>query len=208
MLDQLEYSTHTNTYQGNGNGYEELEGDWALYYKVGKGFAHRVKPEDREDFLHDLFLAFARVRAGYDAKGKELSKGGLVRIAQYELADYWHRWFKRFNGTDCAHCSREQKAWCKRDNLYSECPKAVKMESLDRLVDDGNGDSTPLHEFIADDSGDFVPRLEAKLTLNSYPRRFVQLALKRYAGYRLTDSEAHYYYRELKKAQKRLLEVS
>jgi hypothetical protein len=150
MLDQLEYSTHTNTYQGNGNGYEELKGDWALYYKVGKGFTHRVKPDDREDFLHDLFLAFARVKASYLSKGKELSTGGLVRIAQYELADYWHNRFKHLNGTDCRHCSKEQRARCKREDLYSQCPKMVRMESLDRMIEDGDGDKTELYQMIAD----------------------------------------------------------
>ena len=57
MLDHNEYNTGGNGYQGNGNGYHGLNGDWALYYKVAKGFLKRVKPEDRQDFLHDLLLA-------------------------------------------------------------------------------------------------------------------------------------------------------
>jgi len=51
-------------------------------------------------------------------------------------------------------------------------------------VEDGNGDGTPLHELIADENADFTPRLEAKLILEAYPKRFVQLAYKKYAGYR------------------------
>jgi hypothetical protein len=205
MLDQLEYSTHTNTYQGNGNGYEELEGDWALYYKVGKGFAHRVKPDDREDFLHDLFLAFARVKASYLSKGKELSTGGLVRIAQYELADYWHNRFKHLNGTDCRHCSKEQRATCKREDLYSQCPKVVRMESLDRMIEDGDGDKTELYQMIADqDAVDIIAIVEARQRLKGYPRRAVQLAYKRYAGYRLDSSELSYLSRFRKSVQQRL----
>jgi hypothetical protein len=205
MLDQLEYSTHTNTYQGNGNGYEELEGDWALYYKVGKGFAHRVKPDDREDFLHDLFLAFARVKASYLSKGKELSTGGLVRIAQYELADYWHNRFKHLNGTDCRHCSKEQRARCKREDLYSQCPKLVRMESLDRMIEDGDGDKTELYQMIADqDAVDIIAIVEARQRLKGYPRRAVQLAYKRYAGYRLDSSELSYLSRFRKSVQQRL----
>jgi hypothetical protein len=205
MLDQLEYSTHTNTYQGNGNSYEELEGDWALYYKVGKGFAHRVKPDDREDFLHDLFLAFARVKASYLSKGKELSTGGLVRIAQYELADYWHNRFKHLNGTDCRHCSKEQRARCKREDLYSQCPKMVRMESLDRMIEDGDGDKTELYQMIADqDAVDIIAIVEAREKLKGYPRRAVQLAYKRYAGYRLDSSELSYLSRFRKSVQKRL----
>jgi len=96
MLDYVDYTIGDNAYQGNGNGYHgnghngynKLDGDWLAYYKVAKGFTHKVKPEDREDFLHDLTLTMARVKAKYDAKGKELTTGGLVRIAQYEVADY------------------------------------------------------------------------------------------------------------------------
>ncbi len=214
MLDCVDYSTGDNGYQGNGNGhhgngYDELEGDYALFYKVAKGFTHRVKPEDREDILHDLILAMARVKAIYDAKGKELTEGGLVRIAQYEIADYWRKWYHRNRNHDCGRCSQSQRRKCAEDYSYgSRCPKAIEIESLDTLVEDGDGDSTPLYELIADDDADFIPRLNARLILKGYPRRFVQLAYKRYAGYRLTDSEAHYYWRERKKAQKKLVEVS
>ena len=92
MLDYAEYTIGGDGYQGNGhhrNGYDRLQGDWLAYYKVGKNFTHKVKPEDRGDFLHDLFLTFAGVKAKYDAIGRELTTGGLVRIAQYGVADYW-----------------------------------------------------------------------------------------------------------------------
>ena len=80
------------------------------------------------------------------------------------------------------------------------------MERLDRLVEDGNGDSTPLHELIADDKAvDLVARLQARLTLDSYPHKFVKLAYKKYAGYPFTSGERTYYYRELKKVQKSLV---
>jgi len=206
MLDYEDYTIDGDGYQGNGNGYDHLDGDWLTYYKVGKGFTHKVKREDREDFLHDLFLTFARVKASYDGKGKELTKGGLIRIAQYEVNDYWRKWYKRINGADCHHnCGERQRLECKQKDLYRQCPKAIRIESLDRLVEDGNGDSTPLHELIADDNADFIPRLDARLILEGYPRRFVQLAYKKYAGYALTDSERSYYRREQKKAQKRLV---
>ena len=209
MLDYAEYTIDSDGYQGNGhhrNGYDHLDGDWLTYYKVGKGFVRRVKPEDREDFLHDLFLAFARVKASYDAKGKELTTGGLVRIAQYEVADYWRKHFRRIYGRDCSRCSKPQRQKCKEGNLYSQCPKAIQIESLDTIVEDGNGDSTPLYELIADDNAiDLTSRLDAKLILESYPKRFVQLAYKKYAGYTLTNTEKEYYYRQAKKAQKKLV---
>jgi hypothetical protein len=209
MLDYVEYTIGDNGYQGNGNGhngYDKLDGDWLTYYKVGKGFTRRVRPEDREDFLHDLLLVFARVKVKYDDKGKELTEGGLVRIAQYEVADYWRKWYRRNKNTDCGRCSNRQRLKCKEDNSYGgRCPKAIQIESLDTLVEDGNGDSTPLCELIADDNAiDLVARLDARLTLDGYPRRFVQLAYKKYAGYPLTTSERNYLYHHRKKAQKRL----
>ena len=56
MLDYAKYTIDDNGYQGNGdgyrnNGYDQLDGDYALYYKVAKGFTHRVKREDSEDVM-------------------------------------------------------------------------------------------------------------------------------------------------------------
>ncbi len=207
MLDYAEYTIDSDGYQGNGhNGYGKLEGEWLTYYKVGKSFVHKVKPEDKEDFLHDLFLAFARVKTRYQEKGKELTTGGLVRIAQYQVADYWRKWYHRNQNTDCGRCSKRQKQGCEANNSYgSKCPKAIELENLDKLVEDGEDDKTELNQLIADDNADFIPRLEAKLILEAYPRRFVQLAYKKYAGYPLNNSESSYYRRELKKAQKTLV---
>jgi len=212
MLDYQEYTIDGDGYQGDGNGngyhgngYDKLDGDYALFYKVAKGFTHRVKREDSDDILHDLILAMAKVKASYDAKGKELTEGGLVRVAQYEVADYWRKWYYQKNGIDCHRCSKAQNRKCRELDLYSECPRAIKLDSLDRVVEDGNGDSTPLHELIADDNAvDLVARLEARFTLDGYPKRFVQLAYKRYAGYSLNNAERVYYYKQLKKAQKPL----
>jgi len=211
MLDYAEYTIEDDSYQDNGHhppqaDYDHLEGDWLDYYKVGKNFTHKVKPEDREDFLHDLFLSFARVKMSYDTRGKELTTGGLVRIAQYEVADYWRKWYRRNQNSDCGGCSKRQRKACEANDSYgSKCPKAIQLESLDKLVEDSEGNKIELNQLLADDNADFIPRLEAKLVVEAYPVRFVQLAYKKYAGYRLTDSEAHYYWRERKKAQKNLV---
>jgi hypothetical protein len=82
---------------------------------------------------------------------------------------------------------------------------AIELESLDTLVEDGNGDSTPLYELIADHNPDILARVEARLILDGYPQRFVQLAYKKYAGYSLTDTERQYYWRQLKRVQKTLV---
>jgi hypothetical protein len=211
MLDYVDYTIDNNGYQGNGNGanplsYDQLDGDWGLFYKVAKGFIRRVRFEDRQDFLHDLLLAMARVKASYNAKGKELTEGGLVRIACYEVADYWRQYFRRIYGRDCSRCNKAQRQKCKRDDLYHQCPKAIKLESLNRIIEDGDGNKVELHELLANDNAvDLVARLDARLTLDGYPRRFVDLAYKKYAGYSLTESERSYYRREQKKAQKRLV---
>ena len=217
MLDYQEYTIdgngyqgngyQGNGYQGNGNGYDQLDGDYALFYKVAKRFTYKVRKEDTEDFLHDLFLKFAKVNASYIAKGKELTEGGLMRVAKYELAGYWRKYYHKINGIDCGRCSNKQREKCKDWYLYPDCPKAVKMERLDQLVEDGNGDSTPLHELIANDNAvDVVARLEARLILDGYPHRFVKLAYKKYAGYQITDTERRYFWKQQKKAQKNLVQ--
>jgi hypothetical protein len=209
MLDYQEYTIDGNGHQGNGhngNGYDKLDGDWLTYYKVGKGFTHKVRPEDREDFLHDLVLAFAGVKVKYDDKDKELTEGGLVRIAQYEVADYWRKWYRRHKNTDCGRCNR-QRLKCKEDKSYGgRCPKAIQIESLDRLVEDGNGDSAPLYELIADDNAiDIVAMLDARHILKGYPHKAIKLLYKRYAGYQLDNTEKSYLSRFRRKAQKSLI---
>ena len=211
MLNYVDYTIGDNGYQGNGNGhhgngYDKLVGDYAVFYKVAKGFTHRVKREDREDILHDLILAMARVKATYDAKGKELTEGGLVRIAQYGVADYWRKWYHRNQNHDCGRCSQRQRERCNEDNSYgSKCPKAIQLESLDTLVEDGDGDSTPLYELIADDSAvDVVAMLNARHILKGYPHKAVKLAYKRYAGYPLDVKERDYLSRFRKRLQKTL----
>jgi hypothetical protein len=212
MLDYVDYNIGDYGYQGNGNGYhnngyDQLDGDYALFYKVAKGFTHRVRREDSEDFLHDLFLSFAGVKAKYDQIGKPLTEAGLIRVACYGVAGYWRKWYHRHKNTDCGRCSNRQRLKCKEDKSYGgKCPKAIQIESLDRLVEDGNGDCTPLYELIADDNAvDLVARLDARLILDGYPRRFVQIAYKKYAGYPLTDNERACLYRHRKKTQKSLL---
>ena len=56
MLDCGECITAVDYRQGNGNGYDQLSGDWGVLYKVARYFIHKVKFEDRKDFLHDLML--------------------------------------------------------------------------------------------------------------------------------------------------------
>lgn len=211
MLDYQEYTTQVDHHQGNGNGnnngngngngYSHLEGDWSFFYKIAKGFTHRVRPEDRQDFLHDLLLTMAKVKAKYDLIGKELTEAGLIRIACYAVAGYWREKFKQIKGTNCGRCSQEQRRKCQDKDLYRECPKAIKIESLDRLITDTDGNQVEFSQMLADDNAvDVVAMLDARFTLQGFPHKFLKVAYKKYAGYPLTATERQYIYRQRSKA--------
>ena len=186
MLDIGEYIIEVERYQDDGdgyhNGYDKLEGDWALYYKIAQYFVYKVKFDDRQDFLHDLMLEMAKVKAKYEAKGKPLTEAGLMRVASYELTDYWH-------------------------TLMRHRPTMLSLNS--KADGDGDGEPSEIIDFLADDTIDIVARLDARRCLQGMPRRLVQIAYKRYSGYQLTTKEQNYLYlyrsRELKKQQKTLI---
>ena len=178
----------------NGNGYDQLDGDWALYYKVARYFIHKVRFDDREDFLHDLMLEMAKVKAKYEAKGKPLTEAGLMRVASYELSEYWVNQRRLTTWLDCGNCSKEQRRKCREELLYSECPKYHQLVSLNATVDsaDGDGEPSELIEFLADDNAiDIVARLDARRFLQGFPRRIVQIAYKKYSGYQLDGKDQY-----------------
>ena len=207
-LDYGEYNT-LGDYPQDGNGYDQLQGDWALYYKVARYFIHKVRREDKYDFLHDLMLEMAKVKAKYEAKDKPLTEAGLMRVASYELSDYWVKQRRLTTWLDCGNCSKEQRRKCREELLYEQCPKFHQLVSLNTVVGDGDGHKAELIEFLADDKAiDIVARLDARRYLLSFPKRIVQIAYKVYSGYRLDRKEQRYldHYREknLKKYQKTL----
>ncbi len=177
----------------HGNGYDHLDGDWATYYKVARYFVHRVKFEDREDFLHDLMLEMVKVKAKYELTGKPLTEAGLIRVASYQLLAYWTRLLRRTTWLDCGNCSKEQRRKCREELLYSKCPKFHQLVSLNATVDNGNGKPGELSEFIADDKAiDLSAWVDARDILRSLPRRLVQIACKKCAGYPLESKEQKY----------------
>ncbi len=188
MLDIGEYSRIIDQYQdddGGGyhnNGYDQLTGDWLTYYKIARYFVHKVKREDREDFLHDLMMEMAKVKAKYEARGKPLTEAGLMRVASYELTDYWH-------------------------TLMRHRPTMLSLNTkTDGNGADGGGEPSDIIDFLADDKAiDIVARLDARRCLQGMPKRLVQIAYKRYSGIPLTNREYHYFkyqrQKELKKTQ-------
>jgi hypothetical protein len=183
MLDIVKCITEVERYQDDGdgyhnNGYDQLTGDWLTYYKIARYFVHKVKREDREDFLHDLMIEMSKVKAKYEAKGKPLTKAGLMRVASYELTDYWH-------------------------TLMRHRPTMLSLNYEDDF--DGDGKKTELIEFIADDKAiDIVARLDARRFLLGFPKRIVQIAYKWYSGRELDSKDRKYLCKWLKTTQKPL----
>ena len=194
----------------NGNGYDQLEGDWALYYKVTSYFIRHIRYENREDWLHDTMLEMAKVKAKYELTGRPLTEAGLMRVASYQVTEYWTRLRRLTTWLDCGNCSKEQRRKCREEDLYSQCPKYHQLVSLNTEIDgDGDGHKAELIDFLADDKAiDLDAWLDARHILRGLPRRLVQIGYKRYSGIALDRKERtylnHFQDRELKNYQRTL----
>jgi hypothetical protein len=187
----------------NGNGYDQLDGDWLTYYKVASRFNHKAKAEDTEDLLHDIILTLAVAKRNNGHK--PFTEAMMYRIASYTQADYWRTYYKLTMALDCRHCSKAQRQKCRSDWLYSECPKAIKLESLNKPIIDREGNLTELGELIADDKAiDLDAWLDAKTFLASAPKRLLGIAYKRVNGIPLEPNEKMYLQRFREREQKRL----
>jgi hypothetical protein len=129
----------------------------------------------------------------------------MYRIASRAQADYWYRYYKVNNGLDCQHCSKAQRQKCRSDWLYSECPKAIKLEYLEKPILDSEGNLTELGELIADDKALDLDAWVSDSTWEiGYPRRLVDIAHKLKNGEPLTHGERDYLWRYRKREQKTL----
>ena len=190
----------------NGNGYDNLEGQWLTYYKVASRFAHKAKAEDKEDLLHDIIITLADVERNNGHK--PFTEAVMYRIASRTVADYWRSYYRLTTGLDCGHCSQSQRRKCKEDYLYSECPKAVKLESLNKPVIDSEGNTTELGELIADDRAIDLDAWVSNSTWEiGYPKRLVEIAYRLKAGIPLTKTDRQYLWRFRKTEQKTLLSM-
>jgi len=185
------------------NGYDQLQGEWLTYYKVASRFNHKAKAEDTEDLLHTIILTLAV--AERNNGHKPFTEAVMYRIASRTVADYWRAYYKANNGLDCHSCSKAQRAKCKEDYLYSECPKAIKLEYLSKPVLDGEGNLTELGELIADDKAIDLDAWVSNSTWEiGYPKRLVATAYKLKAGIPLTDKDRQYLCYWRKREQKNL----
>ena len=185
------------------NGYDHLDGQWATYYRVALPFSHKAKAQDTEDLLHDIILTLAV--AERNNGHKPFTEAVMYRIASRTVADYWRTYYKVNNGLDCHSCSKTQRHKCKEDWLYTECPKAIKLESLNKPILDDEGNITELGELIADDKALDLDGWVSDSTWEiGYKPRLVAIAYKLKGGYPLTPYEHNYLNRLRKREQKKL----
>ena len=189
---------------GNGNGYHRLEGEWLTYYKVASQFSHKAQAQDIEDLLHTIIANLAD--AGRNNGHKPDNASWMYRIASLTVAQYWRTYYKLTNGLTCGNCSKAQRDKCKEDYLYTECPKAIKLESLNKPIIDSEGNVSELGELIADDKAlDLDAWLDIRTFLLGCPNRLIAIAQERLDGIPLTNAELLYLSKWRREEQKRLL---
>jgi len=131
-----------------------------------------------------LTLALAERNNGHEP----FTEAVMYRIASRTQADYWFKHYKLTMGLDCGHCSRSQRHKCKKEWLYGDCPKVVKIESLNKPVIDSEGNLTELGELIADDKALDLEAWGDNSTWEiGYPQRLVIIAYKLKAEIPLTE---------------------
>jgi hypothetical protein len=190
--------------QPHSNGYDQLEGEWLTYYQIASRFSHKAQAQDREDLLHDIIVTLADVARNNGHK--PITEVAMYRVASVTVTHYWRSQYKLTNGLECGSCSKAQRQKCRKDCLYSECPKAIKMESLDKPITDDNGNLTELGELIADDKAvDLDAWLDAKTFIRGCPQRLIEIAHKRQEDTPLDGKDRKYLCKWLKRQQKALI---
>ncbi|MBA7626403.1 hypothetical protein ES703_33851 [subsurface metagenome] len=177
--------------------------DWGKYIAIADRFQYKAKWQDREDLRQDIILRLAQVARNNGHK--PFTDRAMIRVASYVVADYWRTQYKITNGIDCGSCSKIQRRKCREDDLYRECPKAIKIESLSKPIIDSEGNITELGELIADDKAiDLDAWLDDKTFLLGFPKRLIDIAHKIKQGQALTNRERQYLWYWRKREQKPL----
>jgi hypothetical protein len=164
-----------------------------------------VPAQDRGDIRHSIILelAMARARDG----DKPFSEAMMCRVASCVVALYWRKQYRLTNGLDCGSCSQKQRQKCRSEDLYRQCQKAIKIESLSKPITDSEGNVTELGDTIADDKAiDIGAWLDARTFLLSFPNRLVQIAHKKLEGTPLDKKDQKYLERFRRQEQQRLLQ--
>ena len=187
----------------NGNGYDQLDGEYLTYYKVASQFSHKAQAQDIEDLLHTIIANLAD--AGRNNGHKPDNASWMYRIASFSVAQYWRTYYKLTNGLTCGNCSKAKRDKCKGDYLYTECPKAIKLDYLSKPVIGEGGELTELGELIADDKAlDLDAWLDNRTFLLGCPQRLIDIAQKKLDEIPLDGKDQDYLDHWRKKSQKRL----
>ena len=189
---------------GIGNGYDQLPEPYLTFYNVAVPFAKSVPTQDGEDLLHTIIANLAD--AGRKNGHKPDNHSWMYRIASFTKVQYWREHYKLTNGLTCCSCSKTQRAKCRENNLYSECPKAIKLESLNKPILDGEGNLTELGELIADDKAMELDAWVSDSTWEiGYKPRLVDIAYKLHRGEALSIADRKYLCKYRHQEQKRLV---
>ncbi|MGI2336111.1 MAG: hypothetical protein ACRKGH_05650 [Dehalogenimonas sp.] len=171
-----------------GNGYDHLSGNWLTFYTIASKFCGKAKPDERDDLLHDIIITLADVERNNGHH--PFTEAATYRIASRVQALYWRKRYRIDNGLTCGDCSKVQRHKCKENWLFAACPKAVKLESLNKPVTDDEGNTTELGDLIADDRAlDLDAWLDANAFLLQCPDRLIAIAEKRRDGQPLDKAE-------------------
>jgi len=158
--------------------------------------------DEREDLLHDIIMGLARTDETLATRGQQFTEIAQIRTAEHIKDHYWYQHYAYHNGLDCQHCSKAQRAKCRENWAYSDCPRAITLESINQPIIDGEGNVTELAELIADDKAlDLEEWLDAKTFLIGAPIRLKAIARKVNKGEKLSQPEHCYLYRLRQKQQ-------
>ena len=210
---QLKPSRSRKTKQADngGNGYDQLPEPYLTYYTVAMRFAHKAMTGEKDDLLHSIIEGLAKVANHKADKGEDFTEPAMYRTAEHIKDHYWYQHYSYTNGLDCRHCSSEQHAkcrynWAHSDWAYSDCHRAIHLESLNQPITDSEGNTTELADLIADDKAlDLVEWVDVRTFLIGAPIRLKAIAIKRSKGETLTHGELCYLSRLRTKEQKLLV---
>jgi len=165
---------------------------------VALRFAHKAVSGERDDLLHSIIEVLGKVGQQKADKGEDFTESAMHRTAEHVKDWYWYKRYAYNNGLDCRHCTSEQKATCKYNWAhshwaYTDCHRAVRLESLNQPVTDDEGNITELGDLIADDKALDLPEwVDARTWMLGAPLRLKAIAVKRSNGETLTGAERFY----------------
>ena len=189
-----------------GDDYNQLPEPHLTYYKVASRFAYKVLTDDQQDLLHDIIIHLDTVAKRKREAGEAFSKAAMYRTAEHVKDHYWYDLRKRTSGLDCGHCSKTQRRKCKENDLYTQCPKAIKIESLNKPIIDSEGNLTELGDLLADDKAlDLDAWLDARKLYQGLPQRLKAIAVKKHNRIPLSNADLLYLSKWRRQEQKRLL---